>query len=356
MSRGRILQGPVQAERGAIPVMPTLRRWGSFKRFEAKLEAIYGRDVADCVLFSSLGHKGFTPIAGFPAYVHDGMLVPRVSGGAGFSGFADVRAEMLGGKQQVFRVDKAGTAGGGSFSVRQLFGKPGIPAQGGNGPGITDNTTVGGLQQRNAASGDTLHFAAAEPFHSVAGAVVMFDYIYGFGVDAAIATVQTTGAVPTRWQGATDSKWNWIGSKVTVALGATVTNHTITYVNDAGTGGRTAVVSNPASRTVHSPLGSDPSGWQWWPATPDYGVRSLTDVTCAAANTAGTYDIMIGHNYVCMPCPMGDPGMSTAIDGWMSAFNFVQIIDNSCLAFMEFSKTGSTGGNCTIENLMLVSG
>lgn len=337
--------------------MPTLRRWGAFRTYESRMERLYGREVAEQILRSSYGLKAATPIAGFPAYTLDGCIVPRVSGGAGFSGYVDLRAQMDG-NSQFFRVDKAGKAAS-VGGTRQLWSVVGEPVAGDNRAGsgagsLRQRTQVGSLQQNNAPTGDTLHFVAAKAMHSTGAAVVMFDYLWAGGRDLSVTGAGTVSTLaPSRYQGAA-AVGSWLGTRVTTGTGATPVSIDFTYENEAGATQTAPTSTSGASLAVHAPM--LPSGVLDWflpLLNGDRGIARMLTHTLTTAST-GQFDFMLGHNIVCIPAL--HTGLFTAIDGYSNVFNFCKIEDEAALAFMEFSKVAVGAGNVNVEDLMLVAG
>lgn len=343
--------------------MPTLRRWGAFKRFEAKMEALYGTECLECLLMATAGNQGFTPVAGFPAYIRDGVVVPRVGGGQGFADIADLRAKALGGRGQTFRIDKAALTVTSVGGVRHLWQRPGPPgtglASGTNGT-VFDNTSVGSLQQRDAAAGETLYFVGASAYHTVPACLVLYDLLWGCQRDATIASSTVTpGVQATRYQ-STDAAGTWLSSFVSTGFGVNSYTIQMDIIDDTGTSrfvGNVSI-SSPAAGGALAP---DPFGWHWPIETAGgdiRGIRQLTDFINTGAKTAGVYEWYIGHNIALCPVPQGATApFSTYVDGWMSAFNMCPIKPGAALTMMEFWKTvPSSAGNCSLENLLLVSG
>lgn len=346
--------------------MATIRRWGAFRTAEARLERTYGPQIAETVLASGYGIKDPTPIMGFPAYTYDGCLIPRVGGGAGFVDIADMKAKYLGGRGQVFRVDKTGFAYGANtraarhFWARNNLPVPGTNASTGTVGQVFTNADVGGLQQKDPWAGETLHFAGCIGMHTAFASVIMFDYTYGLNVDLTSAGATITGA-PTRWTG-TNARGSWIGTRITTALGSvSAPVITVTFTDDTGATGQTTVgLTAEVSGPVHSPIQTtSQDGWVF-DLNGKQGIRAMTAWASSLTTNTGNFDFMIGHNLVCIPCYNNVPnGVGGALpmmyDGWESVFNFVAIPNGANLAFMEIQKTPSTAGSANLENLILLA-
>lgn len=358
MSRGRLNQGTVLPGRGGdVPLQATVRRWGGSKGFEGRMEKLLGRDCLESVLHSSYGVKMPVPVVGLPFYVCDGMVLPVIAGGAGFYSLTDFRdkANRLGRKQEFFFL-KSGVVADVVGAAQHFWNQTFMPIAGNNPaapPGGTayDNTSQGGFQQKNAASGETLHLAGGMMrTSSVGGAVLFYDRLWGVLIDTA-TTANTVTGVPTRYQ-STNAAGSWISARVGTILAATAHNVTITYVDENGNAAEAGaalaarVSSNPETIPITGPA------WQYPLNSPDKGVRNITSIALSAAST-GTYDWHIGHSLFVFPTPLGS--VITTIDGINNAFSLVQIIDGTCIAMMEFSKL-ATGNQGYHGILTLVSG
>lgn len=359
------------AERGEIPAVTTLRRWGRFCKLESRLEHEYGRDVAECVLHSCAGVHGFTPIAGFPAFTRDGALVPRLGGGQGFSGIADLRAKALAGRMQMFRLDKAGNSVGTIGDSRHLWAKTGPPGQGANaataaGGGGTnwDNTAIGGLRQREANTGNVNYFLGCQASNTITPmAYIMFDYFWGGNVNWSTGTTPLTPGTPTKYQTTAEAIGVWASTRVTTVLDGTATTVTLHYHDENGTSQALNGLAVTPAAAVHAPIfATSAQSWQFPIFT--QGVRDVQSVVLSANPVSGAFDLMMGKNIVCIPStprtgdgvtPFGN--LMIYLDGWMSAFNFAPIPPTANLAFLEFSKSqAGQSGNSNIENICLVEG
>lgn len=356
LRRGRLNQGTVIANRGAVPELAARRRFGPNRGFEGRIEKILGTECLEQVLRTSYGVRWPTKIMGIPAYVRDGCLVPQMSGG-GFTSLSDLISEATsGGKRQVFRVNKTGVAAPAAGSSQHLWGQATMPPTGtaaAAAPGGTafDRTSTGALGQANPSGGDTLHFVSAQPVSTVAGALLMYDYLWGVDINEA-TTANTVTGVPTRYA-TTTAPGNWLSNRITTILGATAHNVTVTYTDDAGNatqnGGAQAIRVSSAVQTISFTAPK----WTYDMAAGDYGMRAVTSIALSAASTGHT-EWMLGHSIVTMPMPISN--VVVPVDGINSAFNLVQIIDSAALAFLEFWKTATTAATVQIEDLILVAG
>lgn len=358
LRQGVVLPQRTRSERESYAdAMAAMRRWGAYRGFEGRLERLLGKDCLDAVLRSSLGVHKCVPVYGLPAYVRDGALVPRFSGG-GFASLSDLISEATsGGKAQRFRVVKTGATAPAVGASQPLWASASLPAAGGNAaaaPGgtIPINTAIGALGQTDPTGGDTLHFVSAQPASTVAGAILMYDYTFGVNIAETATSTAVTG-VPTRYQSA-DAAGSWISARITTVHVATAGNYTITYMDQAGNAVEAAAaVAKRTSGAVQTiPLNAP----QWNIAlnSPDTGARKITIVALSAAGASGATDWFIGHSIVTMPCPLAN--IVVPVDGINSAFNLVEVKTGAALAFMEYLKSATTAATVMIEDLTLVSG
>lgn len=363
LRRGRLPQGPVEPQRTRsdretyADSMATLRRFGSFKGFEGRIEKILGRECLESVLHSSLGVHAFVPVLGLPASVRDGALVPRISGG-GFTSLSDLIAEATsGGKRQQLRVQKQGVAAAAALASQHLWASTGIPAAGATAsaaPGgrIPTNATLGALGQVDPGGTDTLHFIGCNPIATLVGAMLMYDRIFDVVVPETSTTTTVTG-VPTRYTGST-AAGNWVSPNVTTVHTATAGNYTVTYTDEAGnTGNSSGAVAKRVSGAVQQIPLTAPT-WNMPLASPDVGVRAITNVALSAAGASGATEWIIGHSLVTLPCPIA--GLPLPVDGINSAFSLVQILSGAAVTFLEFFKSVTAANAFGIEDLVLVSG
>lgn len=362
LSRGRLSQGTVLPQRTRseretyADSMASLRRFGSIKGFEGRMEKLLGKACLDGLLHSSLGVHAYVPVLGLPASVRDGCLVPRLSGG-GFTSLSDLAAEATnGGKAQRFRVQKTGVTAPAIGAVQHLWGVGSLPAAGVNAaaaPGGTAgaSSTVGALGQVDAISGDTLHFVSCAPLSTVQGALLMYDRLFGVNIAETATSTAVTG-VPTRYA-TTTSPGNWISANITTVHTATAGNYTITYTDELNNSQAAAAVPKRVSGAVQTIPLTTPL-WNIPLTSPDVGVRKITTVALSAAGASGATDWIIGHSLVTMPCPLA--GVPLPVDGINSAFSLIQVLDGACLTFAEFWKGATTAASIDIEDLLLVSG
>ncbi len=113
------------------------------------------------------------------------------------------------------------------------------------------------------------------------------------GINANINTLQTINSVAlTRYTG-TNSAGNLITHEVTTALGATGSNLTVTYTNQAGTTGRSTSAHQLTASAIVGRLQPNVMGAFSPLAAGDFGVRQIESATCSVAMGAGVLNSYI---------------------------------------------------------------
>jgi hypothetical protein len=281
----------------------------------------------------------------------------------GFSSVGDLISEMTtGGKAQLFNVAKAGVTGVANIA-NNLWEVGALPPAGTITSAtefVTTNTTVGGLQQTNAAGGDSLHFISATMSASVATQTLLMHDLYWYYCHN-IATQSPTGLsaggnLPTRYQDTT-AKGNIATAFVTTALGGTVGNYQLTYVDQDGNTAETnttqALVSASIARRFPFAT-SVGNGWFIPINAGDLGPRKITAVTQSVGTGTGVIQLMVSKPLVWIPMP-ATANLPVLVGGVTSAINMAKIIDNACLAFLEINKSATTATNYSGQ-IVLCSG
>jgi hypothetical protein len=95
-----------------------------------------------------------------------------------------------------------------------------------------------------------------------------------------------------------------------------------------------------SAAAVGRPATGGPQGtWAIPLNSPDVGVYSVTNVNYNTGTSTGVIEWEHGYPLAILPTPVANVGY--LLDGINSAFNLVQIQSSACLAFWEFSKTGT---------------
>jgi hypothetical protein len=223
---------------------------------------------------------------------YDGIIASRAGGKAGDC--TPFTTATLGGVSSVWYYDSHQAGVPGSLS------HTGIP-----GGQLNHSGTTGAFPIGDAAAGEEKYLLTAGLSVSNAnGAVAMLvDYLWeASGISATINTAQTVNSTALGRYSGTAAAGNMIMSEVAVTHGATAQNLTITYTNQAGTGGRsTGAVAATAS--VATPRVNPYSGFgPFMPlAAGDTGVRSIETAQYSAANSAGSDHLCIVRPLLMMP-------------------------------------------------------
>jgi hypothetical protein len=223
---------------------------------------------------------------------------------------------------------------------------------------VPTSASTGALDYENPTGGDTLHLVTAVVVGQIAGALMIYDYLFGTTTAANPGTslIDVTGT-QNRYTGAAGTPeyaaGNFISNLVTVVLAATAHNITYQYIDqDNGTEEAAAAITGRSGAAVGT---ADFTAPQWcMPLNAgDTGVRQMGAITFSASPATGQVMHYIGHPLAIVPCPGANLG--GVLDGINSSFNLVKIMDNACIAFMEFFKNATTAAAYSGQ-LILVSG
>lgn len=243
---------------------------------------------------------------------------------------------------------------GASTSLWRYSGQPvaGSAASAAPGGTVCDSSTDGGLTFVNAGSSDTQHIVSAFTASSLAGSTyLLYDRLFAVAKTASSTATEAVTGVPTRYQSTTpaaadSAEGNFAFPEVgTSALGATAHNwDAIQYTDQGGTTGVTAPSAAGVSGGAQGRIDLGSNGWFLPLASGDVGVQALTQLKCSASVT-GALDWVIGHPLLWMPCGINNNfAVNDAIN---TAFNLVRIFNDSCLAFLEINRSGTTAATGT---------
>lgn len=238
---------------------------------------------------------------------------------------------------------KASATSEGAGTFHSLWKVAGRPAAGSNPPLFTAGSgyvpteaTAGAMPFVDpSANGHLARFGAAG---ATVGTLVLYDRVWacsGFGtVVTTLQSVTTPGTVDRDANGTTVGTGVELWLEVYTAPGATGANWTITYTNEAGTGGRTAVYAHPANAE---------SIGQMMPvalAAGDKGVRAVASFQ--ASGTSGTAgDIGITLLRRIAEIPLTVVNVAQVLDG--IALGLPRLYANTCMAMMVQCSTTNTG-------------
>ncbi len=274
----------------------------------------------------------------------------------GFSGLSDLISEATtGGKRQYFQFCKTGTNNAANRYL-SLWNVGPDPAAGGTpaarpGGAVPDNTTTGGFKQVDPAGSDTLHMVNFGALGTTAPtALMLYDRTFHAGsINHAINTAQSVTGVPTRYA-TTTSPGVFAFLEVTLALGATGQNVTMTYTDQSGNSAEaaaalTVIVSSAITQIPHA---------QWFIPlnAADTGLRTITNLTFSVANTQGTSNIVMGRAYCICPCPIAQS--MVVLDMINSAFSMPSVLVDACIGIIDWHGVGSITSHS--GNLVMVSG
>lgn len=237
----------------------------------------------------------------------------------------------------------------------------GFPTAGSYGTALTSrqcsSSTTGAIALANAGSGEQLYMTGFGFSNSVGalGSVMPIDRLLDYsGINAASATAQTmtnSASLPSAY-----STGEGVQMFVEVqAVGTGVTNSTITisYTNQAGTSGRSTVVSSlvaaPAAGRVLAPV----TGFFVPLQAGDTGVRSVESVTLGAAATSGTYCVVLCRPYPQVPVVSG---FYAERDFIMQAPRMPTVRNDACLQFLISAASTTAVTNYFSGEITGVSG
>jgi hypothetical protein len=365
--------------------MPTLR-FGPERKLEAFCERHYGPEVMENIFNCSMGIKGPVPIMGIRAAVNQGTIVSRSQQerdialsmirrksffervknerGTGFASLSDLISEATaGGKRQQLRYAKTSTitaaAVGDNQDLWNVGANPvaGAVAAAAAGGTSYDNTTQGGLQQKNPGGADTLHLTTWLGQATVASNILLYDRLRAWLVSEGTASNAITGT-QTRYNGAAGTlsypASSFVSSRITTVRAANANTVAFTYKDqDNSAAEANTAAAMISSGAVGRPCTGGPQGtWALALNTTDTGIYEVTNITYSGTST-GVSEFVHGYPLAILPCIVANIGF--VLDGINSAFNLVQIQASACLAFFEFSKT-TTAVDTYSGLITLVSG
>lgn len=200
--------------------------------------------------------------------------------------------------------------------------------------------TAGAIQFRNAGAGNELRLVGLDVWvpktTDVLGTFLLYDRLWASGGHDATSTalVSFTSAI-TRGDTTGEGVELWL--EIYTTIGNTSSTATITYTNQAGTGGRTATVAitsaNVAARMAY--LVQLQAG--------DTGVRSVESVQLSASTgTVGSYGLTMVRPLTAFAMrPVADDRSQHVID--LLGLGFPKIEDDACLALAVLRGAALSG-------------
>lgn len=290
------------------------------------------------------------------SYVH--ACRPNGQLNTGFASLSDLISKVtISGKMQSLAFQKNGTVGfitGGCNSFWRVGVHPPAGSAAGAAPGgtVPTNATTGSIIFTNPSGTDTTHVLSAFPIASVAATqVLLYDRIFAVAKTMNSTGTEAVTGVPTRYTSTTPTAVDYAGGNFLfmecgTVLPATAHNWTVcTYTDQDGNAGATLPSVTGNSANVVNALDMPVSAWFAPLASADIGVKALTQMQCSALVATGAIDFVIGHPLQWMPC--WTSYVVCAVDSINSAWNFVRVLDNACLALLEPTKSQTNASNVT---------
>lgn len=208
-------------------------------------------------------------------------------------------------------------------------------AYGSGGTTYTQTAGTAGYPHWTAGTGTVSYLARLNATFASAGALFVYDLMWacsGFsGIVTTAQTVVSFSGMPTR-------NTTGLGCEIwvycTTATGATASNITCSYTNQAGVSGHTTVstamiTSMPAGRMFQLLLQSG-----------DTGVQSIQSITLSASTgTAGSFGVMIVNRLATIGGLV--PNVTNQFD--FAGLGLPVVSDSSCLMFVNLASTTSSG-------------
>lgn len=278
---------------------------------------------------------------------------------AGFSGHDDFLTETTtNGKKQVLDFSRTLVSGATSAAGRWHEAMSGagtggpFTLTGTVGAGVVCNRSTAGALPLNAdVTPDTRHLLQANVISSSAtiapAYVLLTDIIHMYRSCVVVTTPSTLSAHPT-WTGTGDTRMtNAVGVQASFLLttaSSAAGQITATYVNSAGTGGRTTAAPNGS---VFGPVAATPAGCflnqtnvtattggLFMPMMAgDVGVQQVTSYAINASATGGTMCIILHRPIAWIPLAVANS--ASVMDFYTGVGTLPRIYDDSCLAIIS---------------------
>lgn len=238
--------------------------------------------------------------------------------------------------RQGFNLFKPSMGAKAAGTFQSLWMAAGIPSAGlapvSVGGAAPNSATVGVLPFINPATGKT-YIGKVQMSGATVGSLILYDrLVHTALLNGTLITAQTvnSAALTRATTGVGVEPWlEWY-----TATGATASNVSLSYTNQAGTAGRatplTAMPSAPAiGQMMPLPL-----------AAGDTGVRSVQTLTLSANTlTAGSFGITLMKRLAAIPISI--PNVGVVLD--FAALGMPDIENNACLSMMVMCSTTNTG-------------
>lgn len=239
-------------------------------------------------------------------------------------------------------------AAGVHHSFFYTAGRPGAaaaPSPGLAGAALT--TYAGQIPFTNPGAGNS-YLARFEGFGTTQGGLFLFDRLWhnsGFTITTTTGQTVNSVAWPARdMNGSTNGDGVLVGIEASAAIGGgAVTNTTLTYTNQAGTGSRTGTISWPATAAAGTFV---PFSLQ----AGDTGIRSVQTLTLGTTYTSGTIHLVAYRTLARAVVPAANVGFVQDAVGT----GFVRLYDNT-VPFLVYLATG-TGATTVLGAVTVTQG
>lgn len=255
-----------------------------------------------------------------------------------FTSYDSIIAALSSGDGQdlVYNKVSVTSAAGFWYSLWNVNGSPAAAgaATGGTIGAVCSSSTLGAMPYANATGGKTMSLLSCGAGGSLQNTMVIYDRLWHAGP---LTTQQTT---PTTFTGVTapDRYTNGIGNslfaEMTAGTSAAAVDINVSYTNQDGVSGRTAVISlvasTPLNRINFARLDSG-----------DTGIQSVQGYSTSAAPT-GNFNLVMFNQSMFNLVPFSGSGY-TERDMVLQVAQMPILQDNACLATMLFCSTITTG-------------
>jgi hypothetical protein len=225
-------------------------------------------------------------------------------------------------------------------SLWALAGNPGAGAFDTTLAGVALSSTSaqvnGQLNFVNPGSGNT-YLARLQAAATISGTLLLCDRLWhngGFTITSTGAQTVTSAAFPARDNNAsTNGEGVLLGLEISAAAGAAAPTITVSYTNQAGTSGKTAVNSFPTANS--------PTAGAFFPiglAAGDFGVRSVQTLTLSVSWVSGTMNLVAYR--ILAALELTAAFVPNAIDALTSGFP--RMMDGSVPFFIFIPSTTTT--------------
>lgn len=224
------------------------------------------------------------------------------------------------------------------------FGQMATPAAASSGGTLHVQTDIG-FYNMGAPAG-TRYLAKAEMTATQSGVIHIYDRVWSCsGFNGTLTTAQAVTGFPSLTRPDSNGTGLAVWVECYTAIGATASNITVQYTNQAGTSGRNTVstamiTSMPANRMFPVPLQSG-----------DTGVRSIQSITLSASTgTAGNFGVTLMKRIASIPVTLAN--VSNVQD--FASLGLPSILDNTAINLIHQGTATSSG--IILGNMMFIEG